>query len=153
MPRSPAAMRDRYRRIVYRYRNVPGLHGLRPHTVEVRVRTWTGSHTGDGTASGSWASVVESGGQSPKVRWLKQEEIALGNLQDGTAEIGPITPDFSGGGTALTTLIGDSADTGNEFHVRITGPEHPNGALYKVVQAHGESALHLMLIVSPVAAS
>ena len=147
---SPAQMRDRYRAIVARYRPIPGQHGLRPHTVEVGLTTWSGAHTGDGDPTTTWTLIAEAGGIPPKVSQLKGDEIAIGNLADGAIKIGPITPDFSGGGTSAATLMQSSIVTGQTRHLRITGPMHPNGALYAIKNSDFSSALHYYLTAEPV---
>lgn len=151
--RDPVAMRDRYKRIAFRYRNFPGQHGLRPHTVEIRLKTWSGSHTGDGTASGSFTQIVERDGLPPKIRWLTEEELVVGGLDAGTVEIGPITPDFSGGGTPAGTIRGVSLTTGGQLQFRVTGPMHPNGAIYESVRVDFGRSIHYMFRARPVSDS
>lgn len=150
---TPAGMRDRYKRIVYRYRSIPGVHGLRVHTVSVVTATWSGAHVGDGVETKTTTEVVERGGLPPKVRWLSQEELTVGGLDRGTVEIGPITPDCSAGGTAFTTLLADSLTAGGTLQLLITGPQHPSGAVYEVTTSSGDHALHYSLQAKPVAQS
>lgn len=145
------AASDAFKAIVWSARNIPGLYGLRPHTVEVGLGTWTGVDTGIGTKSVTWTPIVERGGQPPKVRWLNTEELAVGGLQNGAAQIGPITPEFSVGGTSVATLMQSAIAKGQTRHVRITGPTHPNGALYVIRNSDFGSALHYMLTCEPVA--
>src|SRR5512146_450707 len=118
---SPAQMRDRYKRVAWQYRNLPGIHGLRVHTVSVVTATWSGSHVGDGAETKTTTEIVERGGLPPKIRWLSQEELTVGGLDRGTVEIGPITPDFSAGGTSFGTLLGDSLAAGGTLQLLITG--------------------------------
>ena len=150
---TPSQNRDRYRRIAHRYRSLPGQYGLRPHTVEIRLASWSGSHTGDGTESGSWTTIAERDGQPPKVRQLSSKELTLGDLGEGTIEIGPITPRCSAGGTDLSTLLGRGATKGQTFHVRITGPNHPSGAVYELTNTTLDKALHYTIQAKPVANS
>lgn len=146
---TPAQMRDRYRRIVHQVRHLPGVHGLRPHTVEILLGSWSGTHTGDGTETTTATEITERNGLPPKVRWLTTEEIAVGALASGTIEIGPITPDCSVGGTSLATILQTSIATGETRHLRITGPAHPDGALYVVENVSTGSALHYMVQAKP----
>lgn len=148
---TPAQMRDRYRRIAHHARHLPGVHGLREHTVEVAVASWDGTYTGDGDETVTWTAVTERGGHSPKVRWLNDEQLALGALPKGTCRIGPITPQFSAGGTPLATLTGAAATRGQTFRIRITGPRHPDGALYLLAATEEDRALHTYLTAKPVA--
>lgn len=142
---------DDLRRTVWDARWIPGSFGLRPHTVEVGLGSWSGSVTGEGTLTTTWTPIVEANGQSPKVKWLSTEEIAVGGLQKGSVRIGPITPDFSGGGTSVAQIMLDSMTTGQTRHVRITGPTHPTGAIYVLKNTDFGSALHYYITCEPVA--
>lgn len=148
---TPAEMRDRYRAIAYRYRNLPAQHGLRPYTVSVVTKSYTGDVTGEGNQVEIVTPITESDGQPPKVRWLNDEELALGQLGKGTIEVGPITPDFSGGGTDIATLLQTSAENAELVLYRVTGPEFPNGADFKRVGSDSSAALHYKIRLQPVA--
>lgn len=139
---------DRYRRIAASKRPLPGKHGLRPHTVAIITRYSFGQHTGDIDMS-SLIPLTEQDGQPPKVRWLNGEQLALSGLAKGAIDIGPITPEFNGGGTAISAFDGTPLDTGDVLHLLITGPTHPNGALYKVVDITSDRALHYTLRATP----
>lgn len=147
---TPAQYRDRWRGIVHKYRSLPGALGLRPHTVSVRIASSAGTHTGDGAITGDWTDIVEAGGHAPKVRWATDEQIALGQLEKGTAIVGPVTPEFSAGGTPLDLLSGDDAAATDLLQFRITGPRHPDGATYALVDAQCERALHYTLRLRPI---
>jgi len=147
---TPAQMRDRYRRIAHRHRSIPGAHGLREHSLSVRLATSDGTHAGDGGITGDWTDITESGGTSPRVRWANDEQIALGQLERGTAIVGPITPSFSGGGTLLATLTGADAIAKQALQFRITGPRHPDGAIYALLDSNEERALHYKIRLRPV---
>lgn len=144
-----ASRRDRYRRIAGRARKIPGEHGLREHHVCVVVARTSGVYTGDG---GRWeaANEILEQGQPPKVRWLKNDELALGQLPDGTVEIGPITPQNSGGGTRITLFDGSTIEVGAVELFRITGPQHPDGADYRKLSSSADHALHYTIRASPV---
>jgi hypothetical protein len=144
------AAADAYRAICYSARAIPGQLGLRPHTVSVVTTTWSGAVTGEGTKTETVTVIAEAGGLPPKVRWLSDEEVAVGSLQGGAVEIGPITPLFSGGGTDTTLLKGASLGVGDEIRILITGPEHPNGALYRITSTDFGSALHYMIRATPI---
>jgi hypothetical protein len=135
--------------VVWSARNIPGVLGLRPHSVSIVNTAWTGDHTGDGARYSEVTPIVESGGYPPKVRWMKDDEIAVGDLPKGTAEIGPITPSFSGGGLDLAGVDGSELLKGETRQLLITGPQHPEGALYRVTNIKSERALHYMLRAEP----
>lgn len=145
------ARRDRYRAIAYRARAIAGeQHGLRPHTASIIQTIWSGAHTGDGSRSETETAIVEAGGQPPKIRWLNDEALALGNLAKGSVQVGPITPLFSGGGTDLVAIQGTALLAGDTLHVRITGPKHPTGALYRITKVDEDRALRYMITAEPV---
>ncbi|HEX5076798.1 MAG TPA: hypothetical protein VFW03_26560 [Gemmatimonadaceae bacterium] len=145
---------DRLKKTVYRGRAIAGGKGFRTHTVSLLDRSWTGQHTGEGSGIEQSTPITEANNQPPKVRWLKQDEIALANLAGGSVEIGPITPRNDAGtvGTdpALFTDVSD-ANTGKERYLLIKGPMHPTGAVYAIKSFRNEKALRIMLIASPVA--
>lgn len=135
---------------LYAARAIAGTLGLRPHTVAIVVGTWSGTYTGRGSLTNATTAITEAGGHPPKIRKLNDEELALGQLDRGVVQIGPITPAFSGGGTDMATLAGDLA-AGQTRHVLITGPEHPNGAMFRITAVDADSALHWMIRAEPVA--
>ena len=137
------------RKLAWSVRAIPGQLGVRPHRVSILKRTWSGSHVGDGTRTDVETDIVEAGGQPPKVRWLSDEELAVGGLNPGTVEIGPITPAFPGGGTALSLLDGSTLDEGEVRHLWIVGPQHPNGAAYRVKKLTADRALHYKIQAMP----
>lgn len=124
--------------------------GIRMHTVAIVTGAWSGDHTGDGVKSESSTAIVEADGQPPKLRWLNDEQITVGNLPKGTCEIGPITPSFAGGGTDIATLNGDALARGETIHVRITGPNHPTGAMYRLTDVKADRPFRYMLQAQPV---
>ncbi len=148
---SGTATRDNFRRIAHRIRAIPGKRfGLRPYTVSVTHRVHSGTYTGDGTITDATTTIAEADGQPPKVRWLDGEELALGELPGGSVEVGPITPDFSGGGTSLTTLQGGSSVSDqDEVFYTLTGPEFPSGAKYMLHDVRTDRALHYMVTLRP----
>lgn len=144
------SLRDVLLPVLWTVRSIPGTFGLRPHTVEVAISSWSGANTGDGVVAQSWTFVTEANSQPPKVRWPNEEEIALQGMPSGSAVIGPITPSFTGGGTLLARLDGDAVTVAETLDFRITGPRHPNGAIYRLHKSVRDRALHYTLQVSPV---
>lgn len=149
MPPNPATMRERFKRIAYRYRHIPGDYGLRIHTIEWGVGSWTGPETGDGVGTIVWTRILEGNGQPPKILWLTNEQLALGGLPGGSCTVGPITPNFFGGGTSADTLSGDGSMDGQTFKFRITGPRHPDSAIYVLHEGKRDRALHYTLTLKP----
>jgi hypothetical protein len=133
---------------LFEARGEVGEAGFRVHSATIVAETYTG-HTGESLTNIDEAPLVEGGGYNPKVRWLKDEEIAVGNLAGGTIEVGPITPAFAVGGTDLDTLMGE-LDRGATRHVRIVGPKHPNGARYRITEIRAERPLRYIIRAVPV---
>jgi hypothetical protein len=148
---TPEARKARYQRIANRARRIPGQHGLRPHSVVlIGVRAGgDGEHTGTG---GRWeleTPIEHLGGGAPKVRWAKDQDVAMGVVPKGQATIGPITSDFTGFEN-LEALVGDNLETGAVRLLRITGPKHPKGADYRITDVKCERALHYLITAEPV---
>lgn len=144
-----AARRDRYRSIANRARAIPGKHGLREHSASVVIAATPGTYTGDGARTESVLTIVEAGGYPPKIRWLKDEDRAIGQLPEGTVEVGPITPSCSSGGTELARITGADMTVGQVRLLRITGPQHPDGADYKILSVQCDHALHITVRAAP----
>lgn len=135
--------------MISRVRAIPGQMGLRPYSVAIVIGAWNGSNTGRGAKATDLTPITEANGQPPKVRELNTEELALGDLGKGSLRIGPITPDFPGGGNSLDTLK-PQVDAGQTVHVLVTGPGYPDGALFMIKSLNTDRALHWTLVVSPV---
>ena len=124
--------RDDIRKLCYDLRAIPGRDfEIRPYRVQVVLRQWSGSEPGEGTETVTTIDITESDNQPPKVRWLSDEEIAVGGYEAATVEVGPITPDFPGGGTAVSVL-GQDPPPNCLFDYVLTGPESPDGAIYRL---------------------
>jgi hypothetical protein len=134
---------------VYEGRSIAGEEGFRVHTVAIVVVTTPGPHTGDGVRVENVTPIVEANGQPPRVRWLKDDEIALGQLPLGSVEVGPITPLFAGGGTDTDLLNGANLSPGQVRLLRITGPNHPEGADYTIVGVKAERPLRRVITAKP----
>lgn len=134
-------------------RAIPGELGLRPYTVVVRVRTWSGGVVGRGTKSDTDTQLLV-GRQSPKCRRVafKETVAAGGKYQEGDYRIGPMTPDFAGGGVSFATMAPPTA-TGAEVYYRVLGPDTPTtGTWCTVVGEEADHALHRYLVVRPTGA-
>lgn len=144
------ALSDALRGPLESARSIAGTLGLRPYTVTVSVRSWSGDEPGEGVETVAVAPITERG-QPPRVKFLNDEQIALGQLARGAVEIGPITPAHAGGGTPIDTLVGTSAHAGEVMHFTLSGPEIPDGARYSLTRVSSDSALHYTLTLEPVA--
>ena len=145
--------RDRFRALAHRIRAIPGRDfGLRPYRVYVVTAHFPNTTTGHKLTSNPFADRVElthADGQPPKVRWLNEEELAVGNYSAGTVEIGPITPSL-GGGTPIE-LLKRCVNEGDLYHLELVGPQFPNGARFAQQKLTTDHALHYIITASRVA--
>lgn len=139
---------DSFLDMVRDVRAIPGRDiGARPHTVALATITWSGTHTGDGNDIETTTDLTEGDGQPPKIRWLNDEQLAVGGLSDGEIEIGPITPS---GDVDLSQIRFDDAETGDQTQLIITGPKHPNGARYRITRITADRATQWRIRARPV---
>lgn len=143
------SLADDLKPLLREVRAIPGQLGLRPHTVKILSRGWSGEHSGDGIRYDAEIDVVEGDNQPPKVRWLTDEELAVGSLASGTIQVGPITSDDSSR-TWLDDLLGSNLETGDARYLVITGPKHPCGAKYRITRVTAHRALHYLVQAQPV---
>lgn len=141
------------RKLAYELRAMAGRDfEIRPYTVSVVTRTWSGDFPGEGLSSITTTPITEAHGQPPKVRVLNDEQIALGGLPRGAVKVGPITPDFPGGGTAFTTLSPASLDAGDSFYYVLTGPDYPSGARFVLKEAQADRTFGYTVTLVPMSA-
>lgn len=144
-----ATLADNLKSLAFNIRGIPGDLGIRPHTVELVEREWSGTHSGDGTRTDNVTPIQEARNRPPKVRWLSDEELAVGGLSNGSIAIGPITSDH-GLISRLSGIDGSDIDVGDARYLRITGPRHPNGAKYRITKITADRAIHYMINAAPV---
>lgn len=142
-----ATLFDRLKTTVYKGRAIAGKFGARTHTVSILVEHYTGQHTGEEHVGNVETPITEANGQPPRVEQMSEEEITVGNFLPGSLRVGPITPEFSGGGTSDELLFG-ALPKGSTRYVVITGPLAPNGAKYTIKGDRRDRALRRILIVS-----
>lgn len=144
-----ATLAERLKPTLRRVRAIPGKKGLRVHTVKLLSRGWSGTHSGDGGRFDVELTIVEGNNQPPKIRWVSDEELAVGALSSGTVEIGPITADDSSR-TWLDDLQGAELSTGEARYLVITGPKCPNGVKHRITRITAHKAMHYMIQAQPV---
>lgn len=141
------------RRTLYRGRAIASRidREFRPHSVTICTTSEAGTHTGDVNGLDERTAITQADGHNPKVRWLSDEEIAVGGYPSrGVVEIGPITPKFSGGGTDLSVLTGADLQRRDTLQIEIKGPRHPDGMRYRLVQITAEKAFGYFLRAAPI---
>lgn len=144
--------RDDIRELAFELRALPGEEfEIRPYTVEVVTRTWSGDYPGEGLSAITTTPITEAHGQPPKVRVVNDEQRALGNFPKGSLRVGPITPDFPGGGTSIETLNPSGLNPGESFYYVITGPDYPDGARFLVTEAKADKTFGFFVTLAPFA--
>jgi hypothetical protein len=128
-----------------------GAYGVRQYSVAVEHKSWSGAERGEGTATTTTTAIAETGGVPPKVRWLSSEEVAVGGYEDGTVEIGPITPSFTGGGTSLATILPTLGDNAT-MRLVLTGPRFPTGAYCRVHKVTHDRGYQYKITATPIGA-
>lgn len=141
------AFRDNLRKAVGAVRAIPGVYGVRPYTVQVEVKSWSGAERGEGVAVTDTTTIAENG-VPPKVRWLRDEELAVGGYASGAVEVGPITPDYPGGGTALSTLV-PTLPANSTLRYILTGPRYPDGAHFVMKQVRHDRGYQYSVVLEP----
>ena len=129
-------------------RGIPGEIGMRPHRVFFRRVGFSGAFLGDGERLDTDTELLEGRGQSPKVRWLRADVLAVGGLPNGSCTVGPVTPSAMGG-DVMDLFHSASLISGDVQQLMIVGPMHPLGALYRVVGKSMDKGLAWTLTASP----
>lgn len=125
-------------------RGIAGGLGFRPHTVQIITEHFSGQHTGESPVGDEVFDVVEGNSQPPRVRQMKDDEVALMGLTGSVFEVGPMTPS-----AALDELLFGAMATGTTRYVLITGPLAQNGAKCRIVSKRADRPLRRMMRVVP----
>lgn len=130
-----ATVADSIRRAVDIARTVPAQLGLHPHTVKMVVTRFAGSNTGRGAATTQELQLLVKG-TNPRVVWLNNAQLIANNWDNGTIEVGPLTPTYdadTGEGWSFDELSATGiAAVQNTIHLVVQGPRVPNGQKYLV---------------------
>lgn len=131
-------------------RGIPdGDLGLRPFTVSVLVRTWSGARVGLGTKTDVTTVLTNDQGKARvRARSLTAKDVvASGGLYSADDwRIGPMTPPFPGGGVNQSTTNPPVSGAQTEVFYRIDGPGMA-GVWFKRKADERDSALRHMVIV------
>lgn len=132
----------------------PSATDMRPTTVEVVTRTWTGGYVGKGDAIDGVPLALPD---YTKVRHVSQREIAGsgGSFEDGDVVIGPITPaypkpDGSIGGFTMEQIRPSADDPGVEIVYRFAQQDgHATGIVgeYRLLEFRRDRVMRFELVV------
>lgn len=134
-------------------RAIPGILGLRPYTVYIRVRIWSGERPGLGTKTDTDTDLTVNDGYAPRVRQLTEKDVvASGGLySDQDFEI-LLTPAFVSscgiGGYLVSAFDPSTSSNPTEVFFNIKGPGLPaTGGWYKKISQDVSSALTNTFII------
>lgn len=124
------SLKDDLLPLIDKLRAIPGELGFRPYQVWVRKTTYSGSRVGQGTATVTLTRLLV-GSQDPKVREVRRKDAVAGTSEyvEAEYEIGPLTPEFSGGGTAESVINPQKTATPTTVTFLIKGPGMPDEGL------------------------
>lgn len=133
-------------------RAIPGELGFRPYQVWVRTTTYAGPRVGIGSKNVTETRLLV-GGQDPKVREVHRKDVVAGSSELVNAEydIGPLTPEFAGGGVAASTINPDKTSTPTTVMFLLKGVGLPaDGLLCQRVGDHVDRPLRMVIRVQSV---
>lgn len=118
------ALRESLLPAVDAIRAIPGALGLRRFRVFTRVTVWSGDRPGLGTPTVTTTEVLV-GGYPPKVVEQRSADVVAGGADNTTFAVGPITPEFTGGGKTPESLDPDATAFATESAYVVMGPGLP----------------------------
>jgi hypothetical protein len=124
------SLRDDLLPVVDAARAIAGELGFRRYQVWARRTTFSGPRPGYGPSTVTETRLLV-GGRDPKVRVLRSKDIVAGTpeMADATFEIGPLTPEFAGGGVAESSINPEKTSTPTTLLFRIVGPGLPSAGI------------------------
>lgn len=150
------SIRDRFREVAHRLREIPSRLGLREQRVWLAISTFSGDHFGDGTEVANEVELTNGSGSPPKVVSVSERIVAAGIMPRGSVIVGPLTPEHLSGagatqGTARSLLEASPDDViaGQGLHLRIARGEEP-GTRYRIARVETDRALRITIAAEPV---
>lgn len=138
---------DDLKQVAFDARGIAGTLGFRPYTFFIRIEHYAGQHVGEEPIGVERHQILEANGQSPRYRTLTDEEITVGALPAGTAEIGPYTPEFAGVGTS-DELITGKLPANSTRYIEVHGPPFPDGAKLEIQKFDADRPLRRVLRIA-----
>ncbi len=139
--------------VIDQLRGIPAQLGLRRFTVQVVVRTWTGTRAGLGYNTDTAQSItVDAGTYAVKVEVISSQDIiASGGLfSTEDLKIGPITPEYTGSaaGNLISSLEPSVSGIPTEIFFKITGPGYATtGEWFKKIDQNVSKNFRYMFTV------
>jgi hypothetical protein len=125
-----SSLRDELLPVVDEARAIAGELGFRPYQVWLRTVKYSGTRVGEGTATVTEKRLLV-GGKDPKVQIRKSADVVAGTpeFQEITYDVGPLTPQFAGGGTDINDIGPDNTGVPTEVFFVLKGPGLPSAGL------------------------
>lgn len=133
-------------------RSIPGDLGLRLFRVFIRTTTYSGDRVGVGTPTQTETEIL-TGGHPPKVKERRGEDIVGGHseMRATEYEVGPIQPDFLGGGNSTDVLDPAAGAAVTKIVYVVKGPGLPaSGVLCEKTGDGFDSTLHYSLTLKAI---
>ena len=133
-------------------RSIGDVLGLRPYSVFLLVRTWSGGRPGLGTMSDDallqMVNTDQNGVAHPvQVAQLSRKDVIAsgGAYSDQMLRVGPMTPTYTGGGFSSSQLDPTPTGAATEILWKVTGPALPSEGAWFTKIAEEASALHFFV--------
>lgn len=121
--------------VVLAGRGIAGELGFRPYRVYFSTEFYTtGAYAGTDTVE-----LTEGGGNPPRVKSERGQDIPIGAQAPDTMKIGPVTP--MGTTLAILTEWFEDVSDGEVRHLILVGPGMADGKRYRVVDIDTDRAL------------
>ncbi len=157
----PPSLADALKPALDTVRSIAGLPalGLRPFTVTVRVRVWSGDRPGVGSRV-DYDTVIYNTIQQPggplrvpvRVQRLSQKDVIAsgGTFTDRMYKVGPVTPDYPiaggpDGGYTIAALDPTTTNSATEIMWLMTGPDMPGGGTVLIKDNQEATAMHFFV--------
>jgi hypothetical protein len=147
-------LRDDLLPLVNHLRQLPTQFGIRLYTPSVRITQWTGSDMpGQGTPTTIETILYLDGyGTLPKCSEISCADIiASGGLySDGDWSIDFMTPKYytyDSAGILINIFEPEQSNIPTEINYVITGPDFPNGTLFKKIKSHTDKPFTYKIIL------
>jgi hypothetical protein len=136
-------------------RGIAGELGLRPYTVTLRTRTWTGQRPGKGMPTETSTELLNGAGQPVRVQQVSTKDVIAsgGQLSDRQLRVGPMTPAYAASlGLPAGGYVDGQIDpplpgvpTPTDVQWIVTGPSIPPGGIVYDKIAEEATSFHYFI--------
>ena len=134
-----AKLAERLLPTVYKGRAIAGKLGFRPHAVALLFE-YNRDTTGKPLGQPDIVPITEADGQPPRCEWKKGDDVPFGNTPGNVLVVGPCTPT-----PALVDMLRRPLDANTARVLLVTGPRHPNGERYQILDVDQQRTLRIMI--------